>query len=76
LAVVGADSISAVTDTLGAYRIGGLMPGTYAMDFVKDFTFTNGDSLTIAATAAPASVTVPEGDSVTSNYQITAASCH
>lgn len=76
LAVAGTESFSAATDTLGAYRIGGLMPGTYAMDFVKDYTFTNGDSLTIAATAAPASVTVPEGDSITSNYQITAASCH
>jgi hypothetical protein len=76
LAVAGVDSISAATDTLGAYRVGGLMPGTYTMDFVKDYTFTNGDSLTIAATATPASVTVAEGDSVTSNYQITAASCH
>ena len=76
LAVAGADSVTGATDNLGAYRITGVLPGTYTMTFVKDLTFTNGDSLTFAATADPASVTAPAGDSVSANYQITAASCH
>ena len=76
LAVAGADSITASTDSLGAYRVTGVVPGTYTMGFIKDITYTNGDSLTFAATATPASVTAPAGDSVSANYSITAASCH
>ena len=70
------DTITAVTDTAGNYRILNLAPATYALNAVKDYTFANGDSLTIASTPASASVTLAAGDSAKVNYQITAASCH
>jgi hypothetical protein len=76
LAVIGPDTLSGFTDSLGVYNIAGALPGTYTMGFVSDVTFTNGDSLTFAAAATPATVTLPEGDSVKPNYQITAATCH
>jgi hypothetical protein len=46
------------------------------MGHVVDVTFSNGDSLTIAATPTPAMVNVTPGDTATANYQITAATCH
>ena len=76
LAIAAADTIAGATDTLGAYKISGVPAGTYAINFAKDVTFTNGDSLTFAATATPGSVTVAAGDSATANYQVTAAACH
>lgn len=76
LAVLGTDTLSGFTDSLGVYNIAGALPGTYTMGFAKDVTFTNGDSLTFAAAATPATVTLAEGDSIKSNYQITAATCH
>ncbi len=76
LAVIGTDTLSGLTDTLGVFNIAGALPGTYTLGFVKDITFTNGDSLTFTAAATPATVTLAEGDSVKSNYQITAATCH
>jgi hypothetical protein len=76
LAVLGTDTLSGITDALGVYNIAGALPGTYTLGFVQHVTFTNGDSLTFAAAPTPATVTLAEGDSVKSNYQITAATCH
>ena len=76
LAIAAADTIAGATDTAGVYKITGVPAGTYAVSFAKDVTFTNGDSLTFAATATPGSVTVAAGDSATANYQVTAATCH
>lgn len=75
LAVAGLDSISATVSAAGQYAIN-VTPGTYSMTFVPDVTFTNGDSLTFAATATPPSVSVASGGATTSNYSITAATCH
>ena len=70
------DTLSAVVDSTGAYRVSNVTPGTYTMGYAKDVTFTNGDSLTFAAAATPATVTVAAADSAKANYQITAATCH
>jgi hypothetical protein len=75
-ATLGTDVLTAVTDTLGAYKIANVLPGTYTMGYVKDVTFTNGDSLTFTATPSVATVTVAQGDSAKANYSITAATCH
>jgi hypothetical protein len=75
IAVMAGDTLTGVTDTTGVYRITGVVPGTYTLGSVKDYTYANGDSLTITAAPSVASVTV-NGDSVTANYQITAVSCH
>jgi hypothetical protein len=76
LAIMGPDTLSGTTDATGIYNIANAVPGTYTVGFAQDITFTNGDSLTFAATATPASVTVAQGDSAKSNFQITAATCH
>jgi hypothetical protein len=60
----------------GNYRILNLAPATYTMSAIKDYTFANGDSLTIASTPTTGSVILAAGDSATVNYQITAATCH
>ncbi len=75
-AALATDTITAVTDSLGAFRFLGLAAGTYALGSVKDYTFANGDSLTIASTPTPASVTLAAGDSAKVSYQITAATRH
>lgn len=75
IAVMAGDTITGVTDAAGTYSITGLVPATYTLGSIKDYTYANGDSLTITATPTPASATI-NGDSVTANYQITAASCH
>lgn len=75
-AITGTDTLLAVPDSLGAYRFGALLPGAYELDHVAEITFTNGDSLTIAATPSDADVTLAQGDSAEVDYQITAATCH
>lgn len=75
-AVMGTDTLTGVTDTLGVYRIANAMPGTYALSAINDISYTNGDTLTFTTTVNPATVTVAQGDSVSAAYQITAASCH
>jgi hypothetical protein len=75
-AVLGTDTLSGTTDTLGVYRIANAVPGTYTLGFVKDVTFTNGDSLTIAAAPSVATLAVVSADSAKANYQVTAATCH
>jgi hypothetical protein len=76
LAIATPDTLSGVTDTLGVYNIANVVPKAYTLSFAKDITYTNGDSLTFTAAATPASVTVAQGDSAKSNYQISAVSCH
>ena len=76
LAVIGTDTLSAVVDAQGAFQFSMLFPGTYAMDYVKEITYTNGDSLTIAATPSAASLDLGEGQTLNSNYSVTAATCH
>ena len=76
LAVLGSDTLSGVTDSLGVYNVSNVIPGTYTLGFVKDITYTNGDSLTIAATPSVATLAVVSGDSAKANYQVTAATCH
>jgi hypothetical protein len=76
LAILGPDTLTGTTDTLGVFRISGVVPGTYTLSSVKDYTFANGDSLTITAAPSAATVAVPAGDSVAANYSISAATCH
>ena len=76
IAVMAPDTLTGVTDAAGAYRITGVVPGTYTLGSIKDYTYANGDSLTITAAPSAASVAVAAGDSATANYQITAATCH
>src|SRR5215211_5569650 len=73
-AVAGADSVSAVVSAAGAYSMT-VVPGTYTMTYAPEYTFTNGDSLTVAAAAAPATATVAGGATSTVNYTISSATC-
>lgn len=73
-AVAGADSLNATVGADGRYRITAA-PGTYAMTYKPVIAFTNGDSLTVAATPSAPSVTVASGATATSDYSITAATC-
>jgi hypothetical protein len=75
LAITGADSVAAVVSTAGAFSMG-VTPGTYTMAYAPEVTFTNGDSLTFTAAAAPTSATVASGGNTTVNYTISAATCH
>lgn len=75
LAIAGADSVAAVVSPAGAYSLS-VTPGSYTMAYAPEITFTNGDSLTFTAAATPASVSVASGGTTTSNYSITAATCH
>jgi hypothetical protein len=74
LAISGVDSLSATVAASGAYSMG-VTPGTYTMSYTPVFSFTNGDSLTVAATAAPTSATVASGGLTTVNYTISSATC-
>jgi len=73
-AISGADSVSAVVTQAGAYSVA-VAPGTYTMGYAPTYSFTNGDSLTVAAAATPASATVAGGTTTTVNYAITGATC-
>lgn len=74
LAISGADSVSATVSGAGAYSLA-VAPGTYTMSYAPVYSFTNGDSLTVAATPAPASATVTGGATSTVNYTIGSATC-
>lgn len=76
LAVIGNDTLSAVVDGEGDFEFGLLFPGVYALTHAAEVTYTNGDSLTIAATPSVATLDLAEGELGTANYQITAATCH
>jgi len=73
-AVAGADSISGAVQTGGTYAIT-VAPGAYTMTYVPAYSFTNGDSLTVAATPSAPTVTVAGGQSTTVDYSITSATC-
>lgn len=62
------------TTAAGAYTIGAVAPGTYALG-VDRVGFANGDTLTFAAQANPASVTVASGATATAGYSVTSATC-
>jgi hypothetical protein len=76
LAISGADTLSGVVDTTGAFKIANVLPGTYTLSFAHDVTYTNGDSLTFTAVHSVATLTIAQGDSAKANYTINAASCH
>ena len=76
LAIMGTDTLSGATTEAGVYTVANAIPGTYTLGYAKDITFTNGDSLTFTAAATPATVNVVQNDSVKSNFQITAVTCH
>jgi hypothetical protein len=73
-AVSGADSVSGAVTAAGAYSMA-VAPGTYTMSYAPVYSFTNGDSLTVAATPAPATATVAGGATSTVNYTISSATC-
>ncbi|HET7461272.1 MAG TPA: DUF4382 domain-containing protein [Longimicrobium sp.] len=73
-AVSGVDSVSATVSAAGAYSMA-VAPGTYTMTYAPVYSFTNGDSLTVAATPAPATATVTGGATSTVNYTISSATC-
>lgn len=74
-AVAGADTLTGTVDAAGRFRISNVFAGTYTLGAWTDLSFTDGDTLTFAATATPSTVTVVAGDSATAAYQITAATC-
>lgn len=74
LAVSGADSVSAALSSAGAYSLP-VAPGTYTMGYAPAYSFTNGDSLSVAAAAAPATATVTGGATTTVDYTISSATC-
>jgi len=73
-AVAGADSVSGVVQPAGTYALT-VAPGTYTMTYAPAYSFTNGDSLMVAATPSPATATVASGATATVDYSITSATC-
>jgi hypothetical protein len=73
-AVAGADSVSGAVQAGGTYAMT-VAPNTYTMTYVPQYSFTNGDSLTVAATPSQATATVGSGGSATVNYTINSATC-
>ena len=71
-AVSGVDSVSATVSAAGAYAMS-VAPGTYTMTYAPVYSFTNGDSLTVAAAATPATATVAGGATTAVNYTISSA---
>lgn len=75
-ALSGAEIVgSGTVQSSGAYQIRPLAAGTYTMGYAAQVGFTNGDTLTWTATAAPTSVTVASGGTSTADYTVTAATC-
>jgi len=73
-AVAGADSVSGVVQPAGTYAMT-VAPGTYTMTYAPAYSFTNGDSLMVAATPSLATATVASAGSATVDYSITNATC-
>ncbi|HYH79156.1 MAG TPA: DUF4382 domain-containing protein [Longimicrobium sp.] len=73
-AVAGADSVSGAVSAAGAYSMA-VAPGTYTMTYAPAYSFTNGDSLFVAATPAPATATVAGGATSTVDYTVNTATC-
>ncbi|HEX5727787.1 MAG TPA: DUF4382 domain-containing protein [Longimicrobiaceae bacterium] len=74
-ATAGDATVSGTVKADSSYGISPVAPGTYTLGYAAALSFTNGDSLTFAATPAPASVTVASGGTATADYSITAATC-
>jgi hypothetical protein len=70
----GTTVLSGTVSTGGTYSIVAA-PATYTMGSVPAYSFTNGDSLTVAATPAPSTAAVTAGGNTTVNYSITSATC-
>ncbi len=70
----GTTVLSGTVSTGGTYSIVAA-PATYTMGSVPAYSFTNGDSLTVAATPAPTTAAVTAGGNTTVNYTITSATC-
>jgi hypothetical protein len=75
-AVLGTDTLTAVTDSAGNYKIANVLPGTYTLSFAKDITFTNGQILTFTGTSSVPTLAIAEGVNGTANYTINSAVCH
>jgi hypothetical protein len=73
-AVAGADSVSGAVQAGGTYSMT-VAPNTYTMTYAPKYSFTNGDSLTVAATPSQTSATVASGGSATVNYTVNSATC-
>jgi len=73
-AVAGVDSISGAVQPAGTYAMT-VAPGTWTMTYAPAYSFTNGDSLMVAATPSLATATVAGGQSATVDYSITSATC-
>ena len=73
-AVTGVDSISGAVQPAGTYSMT-VAPGTYTMTYAPAYSFTNGDSLLVAATPSAPSVTVASAANATVDYSITSATC-
>lgn len=73
-AVAGVDSISGVVQPAGTYAMT-VAPNTWTMTYAPAYSFTNGDSLMVAAAPSLPTATVASGGSATVNYSITSATC-
>lgn len=72
----GGETYSGVVAANGAMTFATLPPGTYPLPTTATVSFTNGDTLTLALTPTPATVTIADwGQAVTANYVITSATC-
>ena len=76
LAVLNGDTLTGVVDSVGAYRIANVLPGTWALNYAHDISFTNGDTLTFTAATSVPSLVIAEAVDGAANYTITAAACH
>lgn len=73
-AAAGTTLKTGTTSAGGAYTIGAVAPGSYTLG-VDRVGFANGDTLSFAATATPATVTVAPGAAATASYSVTSATC-
>lgn len=73
-ATAGATVRTGTTTGQGEFKIAHLAPDTYTLG-VDKLGFANGDTLSFAATASPASVQVETGVNASAAYTVTAATC-
>lgn len=74
-ATAGGTTVSGITRADGTFTIAPVSPATYTLGFADVVGFSNGDTLTFAASANPASVSVGSGGSASAAYTVTAATC-
>lgn len=73
-ATAGTTVRTGTTSGQGEFKIAHLAPDTYTLG-VDKLGFANGDTLSFAATATPASVRVETGANASAAYTVTAATC-